>query len=566
MAFAAGLSAHETAAQSLDPTVEISRAYEGKIMEATKPVRDVNVPDSVGTFRLDFDYAVFENPYRGAYEFNPYQINMRPTAAAYNPSTFYLKAGAGYRLYPELDVIWSPVFKNGFNLDIYANHHSYVGDYRKMTLDGEMGGVRSVVRDGKEKWNGYDMESKAGVAGRYDWKAGTFDFNANYYGLAGKTQLRNRSYDALDVSLSLSSNTNPSTSFVYGAELRYRFAKDKLNQSGVSSNLQEQLASLDAFVGPVLKSKHKVLVYFGGQLAAYNSAINGSAGRLYLAPHYVFRKGRWFVDAGVKFDAILPSYTAVDKLFASEGQQYAYPDVKVGFDAIKNALNIYAAVTGGTRMNTYASIIENNHYSDYTYGTSMMNTDIDRVCTVFGLKGRIAKRFSYNLRAGYSVSAQMLLPSILLFEDQLFLSLGYPSCNKAFTALDWRLDTDSFKFDGTVSYTKTWNCKSENAVIPPALSGSAALEYNWKRRIFVGVDCEFATERNMPVVPDHSKNIASMIVVPGWADLGVTAEYAYNRKLSFWLRGGNLCGMTIQRTPLYAEGGINFTAGICLNL
>ena len=59
--FAAGLFVQNAVAQNLDPTVEVSRAYEGKIMEATKPVRDVNVPDSVGTFRLDFDYAVFEN-------------------------------------------------------------------------------------------------------------------------------------------------------------------------------------------------------------------------------------------------------------------------------------------------------------------------------------------------------------------------------------------------------------------------------------------------------------------------------------------------------------------------
>ena len=43
------------AAQNLDPTVEISRAYEGKIAQAQKPVRDMTVPDSVSTFRLDFD-------------------------------------------------------------------------------------------------------------------------------------------------------------------------------------------------------------------------------------------------------------------------------------------------------------------------------------------------------------------------------------------------------------------------------------------------------------------------------------------------------------------------------
>ena len=58
----------------------------------------------------------------------------------------------------------------------------------------------------------------------------------------------------------------------------------------------------------------------------------------------------------------------------------------------------------------------------------------------------------------------------------------------------------------------------------------------------------------------------SAVSIPAYADLGLSFEYALSRKLSLWARGGNLLNMTIQRTPLYAEGGINFTAGICLNL
>ena len=55
-------------------------------------------------------------------------------------------------------------------------------------------------------------------------------------------------------------------------------------------------------------------------------------------------------------------------------------------------------------------------------------------------------------------------------------------------------------------------------------------------------------------------------VIPGYADLGVNFEWVTSRKLSLWARGGNLLNMTIQRTPLYAQGGISFTVGICLNL
>ena len=57
-------------AQNLDPTVEVNRAYEGKLMEVHKPVLKMEVPDSVMRFDLDFDYSVFESPYKGSYEFD----------------------------------------------------------------------------------------------------------------------------------------------------------------------------------------------------------------------------------------------------------------------------------------------------------------------------------------------------------------------------------------------------------------------------------------------------------------------------------------------------------------
>jgi len=69
------------------------------------------------------------------------------------------------------------------------------------------------------------------------------------------------------------------------------------------------------------------------------------------------------------------------------------------------------------------------------------------------------------------------------------------------------------------------------------------------------VDCEFSSARK-----------GMDISVPGYADLGLELEYIVNRKFSAWARGGNLLGMTVQRSLLYAEKGPYFTLGICLNL
>ena len=81
----------------------------------------------------------------------------------------------------------------------------------------------------------------------------------------------------------------------------------------------------------------------------------------------------------------------------------------------------------------------------------------------------------------------------------------------------------------------------------------------------MGIDCGFATARK-GFLPIGGNLPHSAAAIPGYADLGVSAEFKFTRQLSFWAHGGNLLDMTVQRVPLYAESGINFTAGICLNL
>ena len=47
------------AAQNLDPTVVVNRAYEGRLLEVHKPSMTMTVPDTVRRFDLDFDYSVW---------------------------------------------------------------------------------------------------------------------------------------------------------------------------------------------------------------------------------------------------------------------------------------------------------------------------------------------------------------------------------------------------------------------------------------------------------------------------------------------------------------------------
>ena len=76
-AFAAAVTALAYG-QNLNPTVEVTNAYEGGPSAIAKPAQQLAVPDSVTRFNLDFDYSVFEKPYQGAYEFTPYYAISAP--------------------------------------------------------------------------------------------------------------------------------------------------------------------------------------------------------------------------------------------------------------------------------------------------------------------------------------------------------------------------------------------------------------------------------------------------------------------------------------------------------
>ena len=161
-------------AQELDPTVVVDRAYEGKLIEVHKPSLEMAVPDTVMKFDLDFDYSVFESPYKGSYEFSPYLLSMKPSVASDAAGKFYLKAGAGYQLRPVLDAVWSPALKNNaWSLDLYAGNKSYFGDC--MVMKGS--------DDSYQKLSGVGfLDSKAGMNVGYEQENIIIRADVGYYG------------------------------------------------------------------------------------------------------------------------------------------------------------------------------------------------------------------------------------------------------------------------------------------------------------------------------------------------------------------------------------------------
>lgn len=551
--FATGLAS----AQNLDPTVEVRRTYEGKLLEAHKPQLSMSVPDSLTRFDLDFDYSVFETPYKGSYEFNPYRLSMTPVQSVRRPGKFYLRAGAGYELHPELDLVWSPVQMDRLRLDIYANHRSFIGNYREMQPEEQGGGLKKLAYNGNKNF-GYDCLSNAGADLRYDWLKGRLDFGAAYYGIAQNDWIRKREFNALDVNIGVSSKSEKEEYFLYDIKAAYRFADDRMNLESYART-NEHLIGVDARLGQVFGTSGNLLFDAGVNMAFYTGAAEASAGNFSLTPHYALSLGRWNFDLGVRVSAIIPLKEG--ELFQTRGQ-YVYPDVTLSVIAIPDAMKAYIHVGGGEKLNTLSAILRQDRHADLSWakGVALLDNSIERVSATLGFEGRITSWFGYHLRGGYVNYKNMMLSGLHETKTEagtlLLPYAGYCACQSAFASLDCNLNTESVDFNLSTTYNYTWMKEPVNGLLKPAaFQGEAGVTYNWKRRIFAGVDCGWSTAR-----------ASDSTVVPGWADLGVNLEYVINRKISLWGRGGNLLNMSILRSPIYAEGGISGTIGICVNL
>jgi hypothetical protein len=289
-----------------------------------------------------------------------------------------------------------------------------------------------------------------------------------------------------------------------------------------------------------------------------SDAYKAAAAQFYVTPHYIYRKGRFIADLGVKISKIVDSDDQ-DSSFGAKAEQVLYPDVHIELPIIRNALKLKVDVTGGNTLNTYSSLLNDNHHLslDYAMGNGcLLDYTVERINAFVGLEGRISSKFSYLLygSAGYCDNAffeAVTMPAEEFFQTNVI----YSSMFKTSVGVDCIWKDESVMVDASLKYTHATSLVSEYILAPAALVGDIAVEYNWNRRIFVGVDCNYSSAR-----------VSSLYAMDAYADLGLYAEYATTRKLSFWGRGGNLLGMKIQRTPLMAEKGMYFTLGICLNL
>jgi len=542
--FAALAISAAAVAQSVNPTVQVTNDYKTRMGEAKKLGTEIFVPDSLYDFDYDFDYSVFDSPYKGAYEFSPYAVKFNPEPSKSEQGKFYLRAGAGYALHPELDLVWTPVSKENFSMSIFGNGTGFWGSYS--VLD-------SYLKPLSDKFTGYDFDDNAGIEGRVDYKSGEVTFEFGHDGVfasshpysyheSGTSSMYNSGYGKVRVK----SSDGSKTFFLYDVGARFRYGKDAFSQGNCSVDESDLL--LDLSLGPVLQQKYKILIDAKMEMNKINGGITDNTTFINLNPHVAFNLGAFALDAGVNIDRVNTFHFAPD----------VTASVSIGQ---KHQVTIYGEVSGGDMMNTYHDFKQNNHRFNSSYGEVQYSRT--KLKGVVGIKGFASSHFQFDISGGYGMFSNTAMDSVFIgfrndYQEDLALAeaITYKDHHMAFA--DMKLIWHSERFDalGSLLFRKMYFSEAVDVFALPMLSGSLDMRYNANRRLFFGVSIDGQMKREC--------TSGTGLAIPGFIDLGVSAEYKFATHLSLWAKGGNLLFQPVRKSLLYVDKSPYVTAGIAL--
>ena len=514
---AGALAAFSASAQNLNPQVQVTNDYKARMGLQGKQGVELEIPDSLRNFRSSVDYNVLATPYKGAYEFSPYEIAVAPQKSASGFSQFFLRAGLGYSLRPVVTAVYTPLHTERHSLSVYQDLEGYVGNYR--TMDGQ-GGFR-----------GYDFLENAGIDGRLHTNDFSFTYGLDYKGIF--TDDRNSSNAFNDITLRGGIRSDVDARIVFAADLALNEAFDpKLNQTGIRAK---------GYFKPVWSLPFDIRVDASLDAAFYSDVYDPTFVAL-ISPKALFEWDFVKLEAGV---ALSPASDI----------QWLFPDARLTADFADQSLQLYAFVKGGQFTNTFADLKLADHWFNTAY-TDKLGASLERLNAGLGARGSLAGSVQYDLRGGYAAYSDVPLNTLTGSVNFMDYALVYDDYGTWYADLDLAWKTPLWDADATLHYRYTdIELDGKGILDLPRFAANAHLRRNWNSRIYAGLRCEFQSRRDSATFP-----------VDGFVNVGLEGEYKLNSYLGVWTKLGNILNQKIALSPLHIEDGIFFSAGICLNL
>lgn len=579
------------AGQGLDPTVKVTGEYKAQVSSEDVPKEQVFLPDSIADFDTHFDYSVFDKPYQGSYEFQPYLLDLRPRKQPLYRNQFLLNASLGYTLHPRVDAYWEPVLKDSsLNLSVYAHHRSYLGQYAAtLTHSNALDGSDSHVQSVAFSKGAFESLTRAGMKGRYDMKRSYLSWGASYEGIHNGDgnaahikhfdNIFNRGYNKAQASLEYHSNPVKQGELFYRVALDAFYSRDNffMGEDKPLEYLQMGKVKVYGGVGDMFVAHHGFYMDFdlqlymlGNQISSSPAYLNTNAQYFSVTPHYLLQYEKFKVDLGANLAYVAPGKGSENFTKAS---QIVYPDVTITYNPWREWAIFYFKAKGGMKMNTYDDLLALNPHFHYGYrqsDQSLLDNTIENANFSLGVDGRISTRFTYELKLGYvfygnAPMEYLKMPSS--HTEPPLPGLAFTSYQSFYAGVGLSYKSESFDAQARAKYQGTYHLERDDRAIfslPPFLV-DVRLMYNWKRRIFAGISLE-AQGGRQAMYKLSSPAVDRVCKIKPFYNVGLDAQYKLSNLWTVWLHVDNLLFQEIQRNLFYAQKGAEFSVGFTLNI
>ena len=562
-------------AQTFNPTVVVTNDYEGKTMEAHKKDLPMSVPDSLNRFDLSFDYSVFDQPYRGAYEFVPYAMDIRPQAAPESKKLLYINLGAGYTLHPELDIVFSPRLKKNFQFSVYDNLRGFWGPYLGTDFSSNAEtGAYSLIR--RESFTGYDFRNQAGLDLMYDNARTAMFAKAAFKTITSSDNIESRLYNAADVKAGV--NSVSSDKWDYAAGLGFTYGWDQIHNGDEWRLMTEIDANISGAAHYELFNAMRVGGEAGFNYVSTSNLLTCGAGEVYAIPQFLWQYDRSYLKLGLKM-AYIFSFDQSNKAEDREPYRnfkqpsgYLFPDVEFSYRVVEKKLEVFVKATGGNSLGAYGELLESNHFfkpSYYMLFGPIMDNSVEKFNGYAGFRFG-SSHFQADVSAGFATYDNGRVESFFvdnLYIPRIFNGYSYVDYQQKYLQanLKWNSARIEIELAGKLRDVKALTEEAYAGILPSKAAAAGAITYNLNHRLFVGVTADYSTARDGYFMSGtHGENL-NAVTIPSYIDLGCNARFDFSDSFTVWARLSNVLNNNVQRTFGHAYDGVYVTGGICLN-
>lgn len=269
---------------------------------------------------------------------------------------------------------------------------------------------------------------------------------------------------------------------------------------------------------------------------------------LQIRPQLYKQKDEWDVMVG------LNTYVVSE----TESEFSLYPEARLGFKVVDDALYAYFGVEGNLGVNNFANTIKKNPY--ILPGTSINDTKT-KLSGYGGFKGKLASNAGYLAAVRFSSmddvhffvndsTSELENHFTVVYDKVEEIKFRGEVWYSPYTFLDFYLKGQYSQFS-LATEAKPWHV--------PSTTISFITRYNFKEKIFASFDIINVGKR---YAKDVHNSVEEQIELKSIWDLNLKLEYKYSEVLSGFLDVHNILSQDYYIWNQYPSQKINFLAGI----